>query len=145
MDSTLFLRNKSFDECGKCKASVKSILSLQKELWTTEYIIDRLFFEMLELEDNAEGWEDYQHKGQKQKYYNRAEEAIKMAAGDPPPVFVINRSDLSIRLRQELAGLIKSNTIDYVVSEATGRVCENVNAKLYHLTLKRGLGWRFEN
>jgi hypothetical protein len=99
---------------------------------------------MLELNDDAEGWEDYQQKGQKEKYCNRAKEVIKMAAGEPPPVFVINKSDLTLRLKRELAGLNKGDTLEYVVSEAIGRICENVNAKLYHLTLKKCLGWRFE-
>jgi len=117
----------------------------QKEIWTVEYIVDRLFFEILELNDGAEGWEDYKHNGQKEKYYNIAKEALKMAAGQPPPVFVINKSDLTLRLRSELAGLKKGDTLDYVVSEAIGRVCENQNARLYHLTLKKRLGWRFDN
>jgi hypothetical protein len=90
----------------------------QKEIWTVEYLVDRLFFEMLELNYGAD---------------------------QPPPVFVINKSDLTLRLRSELAGLKKGDTLDYVVSEAIGRVCENQNARLYHLTLKKRLGWRFDN
>jgi hypothetical protein len=117
----------------------------QKEIWTVEYLVDRLFFEMLELNDGVEGWEDYQKKGQREKYHNRANDSIKMAAGQPPPVFVINKSDLTLRLRSELAGLKKGDTLDYIVSEAIGRVCENQNARLYHLTLKKRLGWRFDN
>jgi hypothetical protein len=117
----------------------------QKEIWTVEYLVDRLFFEMLELNDNADGWEDYQKKGQKEKYYNRAREAIKMAAGEPSPVFAIDKSDLTLRLKRELADIKKGDTLDYVVSEAIARVCENVNAKLFHLTLKKCLGWRFDN
>ena len=111
--------------------------------WTTGYTADRLFFEMVGVKDQAEGWEDYEDKGQKQKYYDRAKEAIKMAAGRPPPIFIINKSDLTLRLKWELAEL--GDSLEEVVSEAIGRVCENVNAKLYHLTLKRCLGWRFEN
>jgi hypothetical protein len=42
-----------------------------KEYWTTEYIVDRLFFEMTESRDDAQGWEDYKHKGQRKKYYGR--------------------------------------------------------------------------
>jgi hypothetical protein len=119
----------------------------QKEIWTVEYIVDRLFFEMLELNDNADadGWEDYQKNRQKEKYYNRAKEVLKMAAGLPSPIFVINKSDLTLRLKRELAGIKKGDALDYVVTEAIGRVCENQNAKLYHLTLKKCLGWRFDN
>jgi hypothetical protein len=116
----------------------------QKECWTTEYVVDRLFFEMLEIKDEAEGWDDYPHNGQKKKYYDRGADAIKMAAGRPSPIFVINISDLTWRLKLELAGLSR-DTLDYVVRQSVERICENVNSKLYHLTLKRSLGWRFEN
>jgi hypothetical protein len=34
---------------------------------TIEYLVDRLFFEMVEIKDGAEGWDDYQHKGQKKE------------------------------------------------------------------------------
>jgi hypothetical protein len=118
----------------------------QKQIWTVEYLVDRLFFEMLELnDDGTEGWEDYKHNGQKEKYYNRAKEALKMAAGRPSPIFVIDKSDLTLRLKRELSDLKKGDTLEYVVTEAIGRVCENQNAKLYHLTLKKCLGWRFDN
>ena len=40
--------------------------------WTVGYTADRLFFEMIQVKDLAEGWEDYEDKGQKQKYYDRA-------------------------------------------------------------------------
>jgi hypothetical protein len=99
---------------------------------------------MTESIDDAQGWVDYPRKGQRKKYYDRAHDAIKMAAGRPSPIFVINTSDLTTRLKKELSEL-KKETLDYVVSEAVGRVCENVNPKLYHLTVKRCLGWRFEN
>jgi hypothetical protein len=115
----------------------------QKERWTVEYLVDRLFFELMEIKDEAEGWEDYQQKGQKKKYEVRGRDAIKMAAGQPPPIFVINISDLTLRLRLELASL-DMDLLDYVVRQAIERICENVNSKLYHLTLKKSLGWRFE-
>jgi hypothetical protein len=126
---------------GAIKLSLRE--GCQRDIWSIEYTVDRLLFEMLQIKDDVEGWEDYQNKGQKSKYYERAREAIKMAAGRPAPFFVINKSDLTLRLRKELAGL-KRDTLEYVVSEAIGRICENVNAKLYHLTLKKCLGWRFE-
>jgi hypothetical protein len=118
--------------------------SKRKEVWTREYLVDRLFFEMVEIHDEGEGWDDYQNVGQKKKYYDRGADAIKMAAGRPPPIFVINISDLTWRLKLELSELSR-DTLDYVVRQSIERICENVNSKLYHLTLKRSLGWRFEN
>jgi hypothetical protein len=150
MDSIVFLENKS-SSCRKGQSYNNSDKSPERKLaeenvenWTIEYIVDRLFFEMLELKDDAQGWEDYQHKGQREKYYSRAHDAIKMAAGRPPPILIVNTSDLTIRLKRELSEL-KVDTLDYVVTEAIGRVCENVNPKLYHLTLKKCVGWRFED
>ena len=67
----------------------------------------------------------------------------QIPARRPPPIFIINKSDLTLRLKLELAEL--GDSLEEVISEAIGRICENVNAKLYHLTLKRCLGWRFEN
>jgi hypothetical protein len=150
MDSIAFLEDKTY-HCRKGHSYNNSDKSPENksgkenvENWTTEYLVDRLFFEMLEIKDKAQGWEDYQHKGQRQKYYRRARDAIKMAAGRPSPIYVINISDLTTRLKKELLDL-RNDTLDYVVSEAIGRVCENVNPKLYHLTLKKRLGWRVEN
>jgi hypothetical protein len=142
MDSISFLGLKSSSTDEGLDKNIERISD--EEDWTTEYIIDRLFFEMIESRDDAQGWEDYESKGQMKKYYDRAHDAIKMTAGRPSPIFVINTSDLTIRLKKELSEL-KADTLDYVITEAMGRVCENVNSKLYHLTLKKCLGWRFEN
>jgi hypothetical protein len=139
MDSIAFLGLKSSSYNDKNLECISN-----DEDWTTEYIVDRLFFEMTESRDDAQGWEDYPLRGQRKRYYDRAHDAIRMAAGRPSPIFVINISDLTTRLKRELSEL-NEDTLDYVVNEATGRVCENVNPKLYHLTLKKCLGWRFEN
>jgi hypothetical protein len=47
---------------------------------------------------------------------------------------------MTARLKKELSEL-KDDSLDYIVTEAIGGVCENVDPKLYDLTL----GWRFEN
>jgi hypothetical protein len=145
MDSIAFLGLKSSSTDEGLDKNLECISDNENvEYWTTEYIVDRLFFEMTESIDDAQGWDDYQHKGQTKKYYDRARDAIKMAAGRPSPIFIINITDLTTRLKRELSEL-KADTVDYIVTEAIGRVCENVNSKLYHLTLKKCLGWRFEN
>jgi hypothetical protein len=138
MDSIAFLGLKSSSTDQGLDKNLECISD--KEYWTTEYTV----VEMTESIDDAQGWEDYQYKGQRKKYYDRAHDAIKMAAGRPSPIFVINIPDLTTRLKRELSEL-KDDTLDYIVTEAIGRVCENVNTKLHHLTLKKCLGWRFEN
>lgn len=145
MDNIAFIQNKSSSTDEGLHKNLECISDEETlEGWTVEYIVDRLFFEMAESRDDAQGWEDYPRREQRKKYYDRARDAIKMAAGRPSPIFVINITDLTTRLKRELSEL-KEDTLDYVVSEAIGRVCENVNPKLYHLTLKKCLGWRFEN
>jgi hypothetical protein len=146
MTTSVTQQDKSFQASFKADSNQGAAFSKResKEVWTIEYTVDRLFFEMLEIKDEAEGWNDYPHKGQKTKYYDRGTDAIKMATGRPPPIFVINISDLTRRLKLELDGL-DIDTRDYVVRQAIERICENMNSKLYHLTLKKSLSWRFEN
>lgn len=50
---------------GAIKLSLRE--GCQRDIWSIEYTVDRLLFEMLEIKDDVEGWEDYQNKGQKSK------------------------------------------------------------------------------
>jgi len=145
MDNIAFIQNKSSSADEGLDKNLEYISDEENvEYWTTEYIADRLFFEMTESIDDAQGWEDYPLKEQRKRYYDRARDAIRMAAGRPSPIFVINITDLTTRLKIELSEL-DEDTLDYVVSEAIGRICEDVNSELYYLTLTKCLGWRFEN
>jgi hypothetical protein len=91
MDSIAFLEDKTCSWAeGQCYDQEEKPAEENTEGWTVEYLVDRLFFEMLELQDDAQGWKDYQHKGQRKKYCDIARDAIKMAAGQPSPIFVIN-------------------------------------------------------
>src|SRR5829696_7464668 len=67
----------------------------QEEYWTTVDVVDRPHLEMVETKDGALGWEDYQAKEQKEKYYDRAKKAIDTKQC---PMFIINISDLSLQL-----------------------------------------------
>src|SRR5215212_10413008 len=108
MDSIAFLQNKSSscrDNNSDRNPESKSVEE-NGEGWTVEYIVDRVCFEMLELKDDAQGWEDYYPcRGQRKKYYERAQDAIRMAVGMPPPIFILNASDLTTRLQNELSEL----------------------------------------
>jgi hypothetical protein len=53
MDSISFLGLKSSSYNDKNLECISD-----DEDWTTEYIIDRLFFEMLEFKDDAQDWEN---------------------------------------------------------------------------------------
>jgi hypothetical protein len=113
----------------------------QKEYWSTEYVVDRLYYEMVEKKDDAQGWEDYQHKGQKERYFDRAKKVTDTFDNKRCPVFIVNISDLSLRLKEDLNSL-GDPTLDYVVREVIGRVCRDVDA--FDVNLKYRLDWRFE-
>lgn len=62
----------------------------------------------------------------------------------PPPVFVVYLKHLDDRLKQELASLDKE-TKDFLLKEAIGRICEQVDKRFFLLSVKPLLKWRFEN
>src|SRR5215204_6334522 len=94
----------------------------QEEYWTTVDVVDRPHLEMVETKDGALGWEDYQAKEQKEKYYDRAKKAIDTKQC---PMFIINISDLSLQLKKDLNNL-GDPTWDRVDRESTGRDMVNL-------------------
>jgi hypothetical protein len=61
----------------------------------------------------------------------------------PPPAFVIHLKHLDYHLKKELASLDKE-TLDYVMKEAVGRICEVIDKRYFLLSVKPLLRWRFE-
>jgi hypothetical protein len=63
MDNIAFLGLKSCS--GKKGQNYNNSPSSKRKIeeCTVEYNADRMFFEMLEFNDDAQDWEDYQHKG----------------------------------------------------------------------------------
>jgi hypothetical protein len=80
------------------------------------------------------------------KYYHQALKLFKwIPIAKPSPEFVINLSDLPPRIIQELQQNITSNsTRKYVVTQAVGRIFENIDFRYYHLSIARNLCVRFE-
>ena len=62
----------------------------------------------------------------------------------PPPVFIVHLKHLDDRLKQELAKLDKWSK-DYVMKEAIGRICEQVDKHFFLLSVKSLLKWRLES
>jgi hypothetical protein len=62
----------------------------------------------------------------------------------PPPVFIVHLKHLDDRLKQELAKLDKWSK-DYVMKEAIGRICEQVDKRFFLLSVKSLLKWRLES
>jgi hypothetical protein len=109
--------------------------------YTTEGLKDELFLQMCITKEIVTD-----NNGKKitiSKYYLQAWELLpRISAGNPPPFFIINLSDLTPKLIHELR---KDNcNREYVVSQAIGRILENVSPKQYHLSLAKRLRWKFE-
>jgi hypothetical protein len=66
-----------------------------------------------------------------------------ISVGRPPPKFVIMLSDLNPKLKQALKDL-DHETRSYVINQSIGRIFENINPKLYHLSIARRLCWKLE-
>jgi hypothetical protein len=86
----------------------------------------------------------------KQKYYELAEFVlyrINLYNPKMPPVFIINTSDLTQLLRNELEQLKKSDPrgFDKLVTEAVQSIMEGINGRYYHIAgLAYKVTWRFD-
>jgi hypothetical protein len=79
------------------------------------------------------------------KYYLQAWKLQRLiSAGRPPPYFIIMLSDLNPKLKQGLKSL-DDETKDFVLSQAIGRIFENINPRLYHLSIARRLRWELKS
>jgi hypothetical protein len=99
--------------------------------YTKECLVDRLKQHLATVEDK-EG------KYDSRKYYNQAHDMLKIGAFNPVPPFVIYLNDLGTELMQELCCL---HTIDraFVLTQAIGRIFEDVNFEIYHNSVSRVL------
>jgi hypothetical protein len=61
----------------------------------------------------------------------------------PYPGFIIHLKHLDYYLKKELTGLDKE-TLDYVIKEAIGRICEGIDKRYFLLSVKPLLRWRLE-
>jgi hypothetical protein len=118
-----------------------------EELWTEEYLIDLLFLKLASIKETV-----CNDKGQTvhfRKYYRQARELMKwIPITRPSPEFVINISDLTPRLIKELTQKItdeKNTRIIYVLTQAVGRLFENLDFDTCHLSILRNLKVRIEH
>jgi hypothetical protein len=105
--------------------------------WTTERTLDELF---LCLAGKREVIPDKREDGTiiyYRKYYHQALKLFMwIPIAKPLPEFVINVSDLSPKIIQELQQNITSNsTRRYVVIQAVGRIFENIDSRYHHLSI----------
>jgi hypothetical protein len=115
---------------------------IDDERWTTECLVDELFLHLANFKITIEN-----NQGQTlevKKYYQQANELLpRIPVGKPTPTFIIYLSDLTHKILQELKESTKEEK-RYVVMKAVGRIFENINSRLYHLSIARKLKVQFK-
>jgi hypothetical protein len=117
----------------------------EEEKWTTERIVDEVFLnlvattEIITIEGNGRSIPV-------KKYYRQARELMKwIPIARPSPEFVINICDLTPKVRKEIESISAYHeTLQYVITQAVGRIFENFDFECYHLSIARNLRVRFE-
>jgi len=116
--------------------------NVEDERWTTECLVDELFLHLTcftEIIQNNQG-----QTLTVKKYQHQANELLpRISVAKPPPTFIIYLLDLTPKLLQELKDSSKEER-RYVVMEAVGRIFENMNPRLYHLSIARKLKVQFK-
>jgi len=112
------------------------------EFWTIECLVDKLFLRLAEVKEKVSNNGKEIHV---RKYYCRAREVIKwIPISKPPPAFIIVISDLTPRIIEEFQSVTDEATRTYIVTQAIGRIFENLDFEYYHLSIARNLRVRFE-
>jgi hypothetical protein len=110
--------------------------------WTTECLVDELFLHLANFKEIIEN-----NQGQTlevKKYYHQANDQLpRIPVAKPTPTFIIYLSDLTPKLIQELRDSSEEER-RYVVMQAVGRIFENINSRLYHLSIVRKLKVQFK-
>ena len=117
-------------------STVEEKTKVTKEAWSTERLVDELFLEL----DNVKEI-DEKSGLTKRKYEEQAKWLMhRIPVYRPAPAFIINLSDLSTRIKEELADL-DDNTLDYVLKETIGRIFEGIDQRYFRLSVRRFLRW----
>ena len=117
----------------------------QKEYWTTECLVDQLFLNLCSSRQSITN-----NSGRTitiRKYYAQARELMKWIpiARLPSNEFVINISDIIPTIKEEIESVANSpKTLQYILTQAVGRIFENLDFEYYHLSIARNLRVRFE-
>jgi hypothetical protein len=117
----------------------------QEDKWTTECLIDEVFLnlagtkEIITIEENSRSIPV-------RKYYRQARDLMKwIPIARPSPEFVINICDLTPKVRKEIESIIcYPKSLKYVITQAVGRIFENLDFEDYHLSIARNLRVRLE-
>ena len=132
------------------------------EVWSLAVIVDEILISLLDtkavfcMTNSNKGFSDHKWveeanrcnngNGVSRRLYEQQAiyKMYRMPIYRPPPVFVVHLKHLDYRLKQELAKLDKWSK-DYVMKEAIGRVCEQVDKRFFLLSVKSLLKWKLES
>jgi hypothetical protein len=118
------------------------ILNDNPSSWSRSYLVDRLKQNLATVEDREIFLSNFVIDNR--KYYNRAYHFLKIGVFKPVPGFVVNLSDLTPKLIEELYQLDDYDR-NYVLKQATGRIFEDVNFELYHNSVSNVLKVRLQS
>ncbi len=117
-------------------------LTEDEDYWTRAHLIDELFLQLASTKTTVS------HNGKEItifKYYNRALLLIKpiviAKSAKHTAEYVVNLSDLRPKIITELKTVDDSQNL---LKLAVGRIFENINAWLYHMSIARNLRVRLD-
>ena len=117
----------------------------EAEKWTIERIVDEVFLNLAGKTEIVTIARHYRSIPVK-KYYRQARDLMKwIPIAKPSPDFIINICDLTPKVRKEIESIsVYRDTLQYVLTQAVGRIFENLDFEYYHLSIARNLRVRFE-
>lgn len=130
---------------------VKSV-EVTEELWSIECTVDELQRDLCRVKEQIVmpgiNWgHNYPETRIVRKYYRQAWQLIlRIPIERPAPEFVINASDLSPKVIEEL-GVRADNpqAFGYILKQAVGRIFEEMDYDYYHQSVARCLKVRLES
>ena len=116
------------------------------EHWTSNYIKDELTFQLSSAKSTLIN--EKTHTTQTVNKYHKLAEFVlyRINIYRPQPEFLINRSDLTPRLQNELEQLYKNSPkiFEKIVTESVQTILESVNQRYYHVNgIPYKVRWRF--
>jgi hypothetical protein len=130
-------------------------IKVDGEVWSVECTVDKLQIDLcraikhITFSPENDG-EDQRSQEENiltvHKYYRQAKELMKwVPIARPVPEFVINASDISPKVIEELEARIDNPpTFRYILKQAVGRIFENLDFAYYHMSVARNLPVRIE-
>jgi hypothetical protein len=111
----------------------------KEEEWTTECLTEKLLLNLASTKETI-----INNNGRAipvRKYICRARELMKwIPLTRPAPEFIINVNDLTPKIKNEIGSLSDSHrTLQYILTQAVGRIFENLDFEYYHISIAKNL------